>query len=62
MLHIYYHNSLDKRKIPYLHGIVSHARNIEPEFFMKLVNIYGDDFFITLAKNSFAISKAQKNM
>lgn len=61
MLHTYYHNSLDKRKLPYLHGVVSHARNIEPEFFMKLINIYGDNFFITLAKNAFAISKAQKN-
>ncbi|MFS1161876.1 retron St85 family RNA-directed DNA polymerase [Aeromonas salmonicida] len=59
MLHLYKANRLEHNDIPYLHGIVSHMRNIEPEHFNKLLEFYGDVIFKELAKASFNISKVK---
>lgn len=61
LLYLY---SIDKLKtidIPYLHGIISHVRSIEPDFYCKIHDKYGDGFFNILAKKSFAISKEMKS-
>lgn len=60
MLHLYKNNKLEHNDIPYLHGIISHMRNIEPEYFNKLLESYGDVLFKDLAKESFNVSKVNK--
>lgn len=60
MLFNYKNNTIKNEDIPYLHGIVSHMRNIEPSYFKKLLNIYGYQFFIKLAIDSYKIGKAMK--
>lgn len=57
LLYLYSNDRLKDVDVPYLHGIVSHVKNIEPEFYNKINKKYGDDFFKILAKKSFSISK-----
>jgi len=60
MVYQYQNDVLDKNDIPYLHGFISHLRHIEPDHFKKLVNTFGEDIFVKLAKQSFFISKMSK--
>lgn len=60
MLYRYSSRTINKSHIPYLHGMVSHMRNVEPKYYDKLLTKYGDDFFIKLAMDSYKISKAIK--
>ena len=60
MIYQYKNNELNKSDIPYLHGFISHLRHIEPEHFKKLVNKFGEDIFVKLAKQSFFIGKSNK--
>ncbi|WP_350543936.1 retron St85 family RNA-directed DNA polymerase [Pseudoalteromonas sp. 5-MNA-CIBAN-0065] len=60
MLHHFNNKSLNKDDIPYLHGIVSHINSIEPNFYKKLKEQYGEVLFSRLAKLSYIISKSKK--
>lgn len=57
LLHLYYTKKLNVDTIPYLHGIISHARHIEPDFYGKLVHMYGNELFKELADITFSTSK-----
>lgn len=61
MLYQYKNNELNKKDIPYLHGIISHLRHVEPEHFQKLVKRYDEELFKTLAKKSYSIGKSNKD-
>ncbi|MBW3513201.1 retron St85 family RNA-directed DNA polymerase [Shewanella sp. NKUCC01_JLK] len=60
MLHLYNQKKLKKNDIPYLHGIISHMRSVEPDYFKKLIDVYGAELFSRLARQSFMISKETK--
>jgi RNA-directed DNA polymerase len=60
MLHQYSNKKLKREDIPYLHGVVSHLRNVEPEHFEKLMVMHGEVLFSRLAKQSFHIGKEKK--
>ncbi|WP_432467355.1 retron St85 family RNA-directed DNA polymerase [Agarivorans sp. Z349TD_8] len=60
MVHHYYNKTIKKADIPYLHGIISHMMSVEPDYYKKLEEKYGSDFFIKLAKDSYKIAKAIK--
>ncbi|AZG73705.1 RNA-directed DNA polymerase [Shewanella livingstonensis] len=57
LVHLYSNKKLNNSDIPYLHGIISHMRNIEPEYYEKLIVLHGDVLFKRLAKQSYAIGK-----
>jgi RNA-directed DNA polymerase len=57
MLHRYTSKNLKQKDIPYLHGVVSHMRNVEPDYFEKLLVIHGQELFTRLAKQSYYIGK-----
>ena len=60
MLHHFNNKTLKKDDIPYLHGIISHINSIEPDFYKKLKEQYGEVLFSRLAKLSYIISKNNK--
>lgn len=60
MLHHFNKKTLKKDDIPYLHGIISHINSIEPDFYKKLKDQYGEILFSRLAKLSYIISKSNK--
>lgn len=57
LVHLYSNKKLNNSDIPYLHGIISHMRNIEPDYYEKLIALHGGDLFKRLAKQSYAIGK-----
>ncbi|ACY52460.1 RNA-directed DNA polymerase from retron EC86 [Vibrio antiquarius] len=60
MVHHYSNRTIKKSDIPYLHGVISHMRSVEPDYYQKLEIKYGSDFFSKLAMDSYKISKAVK--
>ncbi|HCH1455651.1 TPA: retron St85 family RNA-directed DNA polymerase [Vibrio parahaemolyticus] len=60
MLYSYNSNKIKKSDIPYLHGLVSHMRNVEYSYYEKLEKNYGKEFFRKLAMDSYKIGKAIK--
>lgn len=60
MLHLYSRKSLKQADIPYLHGMTSHIRNVEPDFFSNMLDIHGEELFKRLAKQSYMISRNKK--
>jgi RNA-directed DNA polymerase len=57
MLHCYSKGQLNHKDIPYLHGIISHVQNIEPEYYDKILNLYHKELFRRLANQSYSIGK-----
>jgi len=60
MLHLYSKGLLKKNDIPYLHGIVSHVRNIEPKYYEKIQVLHDRELFNRLAKQSYSIGKLNR--
>lgn len=60
MLNHYANKTINVDHVPYLHGIISHARFVEPEFFNKLLEKYGEDFFKSLAKHAYKLGEENR--
>jgi RNA-directed DNA polymerase len=61
MLHLYSRKLLKQKDIPYLHGMISHIRSVESDFFSSMLELHGEKLFERLAKQSYTISKNKKN-
>lgn len=60
MIYLYSQNKLKREDTPYLHGILSHINNIEPDFYLKIKKQYGSQMLTSLYQESFYISKQEK--
>lgn len=61
LVHLYNNDSINKSDIPYLQGMLSHIKNIEPAYYEKIHNKYNENLFIRLGKDSARIIEMKKS-
>ncbi|TBL85779.1 RNA-directed DNA polymerase [Hafnia alvei] len=59
LFYLYSNNKINHKDIPYLLGMLSHIKSIEPDYYYSLIKINGEDKLKQLGKDSFAV--LQKN-
>lgn len=55
LIHLYSNQKLQKSDIPYLQGMLSHTKSIEPNYYEKLLKAHGKGLFRRLGVDSAAI-------
>ncbi|WP_312080261.1 retron St85 family RNA-directed DNA polymerase [Leclercia sp.] len=52
LVHLYNSGTINKVDIPYLQGMLAHIKNIEPNYYKKLLLAHGKELFIRLGKDT----------